>query len=336
MSTVLITGGAGFVGSHLAETLLERGWRVLVIDDLSTGRVKSISHLRSNARFEFVSQSVTAAGFLPELVDEADVIFHLAATVGVFNIIDSPVNTIINNIAGTEAVLKAAANKRTKTIIASTSEVYGKGAAVPFHEESDLVFGPTSKSRWSYASSKVVDEFLALAYWREFKLPTVVARLFNTIGPRQIGTYGMVVPRFMGQALRGENLTVYGTGLQTRCFTYINDVVEWLVLLATNDKAVGEVFNLGNPEEITIAELARRVLAATEADVTLEYVPYDRAYEQGFEDMQRRVPDITKIIRLTGYSPRFSIDAALLLIRDWFLKNGSSSDSSALAQVGGV
>jgi UDP-glucose 4-epimerase len=336
MSTVLITGGAGFVGSHLAETLLERGWRVLVIDDLSTGRVKSISHLRSNARFEFVSQSVTAAGFLPELVDEADVIFHLAATVGVFNIIDSPVNTIINNIAGTEAVLKAAANKRTKTIIASTSEVYGKGAAVPFHEESDLVFGPTSKSRWSYASSKVVDEFLALAYWREFKLPTVVARLFNTIGPRQIGTYGMVVPRFMGQALRGENLTVYGTGLQTRCFTYINDVVEWLVLLANNDKAVGEVFNLGNPEEITIAELARRVLAATEADVTLEYVPYDRAYEQGFEDMQRRVPDITKIIRLTGYSPRFSIDAALLLIRDWFLKNGSSSDSSALAQVGGV
>ena len=333
MSTALITGGAGFIGSHLAQALLKRGFRVLVIDDLSTGSLESIDDLRSDPRFEFVQQNITSSGVLAQIVDAADVIFHLAATVGVFNVIDSPVRSIVNNIGGTEAVLKAAARKRTRTIIASTSEVYGKGTELPFREEGDLVFGPTTKSRWSYASSKVVDEFLALAYWREFKLPTVVARLFNTIGPRQIGAYGMVVPRFMAQALTGENLTVYGTGLQTRCFTYVADIVEWLVLLAADDKAVGEVFNLGNPEEITIAELARRVIAVTGADVALEYVPYDRAYEQGFEDMQRRVPDITKITRLTSYSPRFSIDSALLLIRDWFMRERKFQPASLPAPV---
>jgi UDP-glucose 4-epimerase len=319
MTTFLITGGAGFIGSHLAETLLKHGQHVLVLDDLSSGSVKNIEHLRSNPRFKFVPESVSALSVLAELVDLADVIFHLAATVGVFNIIESPVKTIVNNIGGTEAVLKAAAKKRKKVIIASTSEVYGKSNDVSFREDGDLVFGPTSKSRWSYASSKVVDEFLALAYWREFKVPTVVARLFNTIGPRQTGHYGMVVPRFMSQALCGQNLTVYGTGQQSRCFTYVSDVVEWLLLLASNEKAVGEVFNLGNVEEVSIAELARKVIAITGAHVGIEYIPYEEAYEKGFEDMIRRVPDITKVKALTCYSPCINLDQALCLIRDWFV-----------------
>jgi UDP-glucose 4-epimerase len=322
MSTVFITGGAGFIGSHLAEALLQRGARVLALDDLSSGSVKNIAHLRGNRLFEFVPQGIESRNVIAELVDEADVVFHLAATVGVLNIIESPVNTIANNIGGTEGVLKAAAKKKKKVIIASTSEVYGKSSVVPFREDSDLVFGPTSKSRWSYASSKVVDEFLALAYWREFKLPTVVVRFFNTIGPRQVGRYGMVVPRFMSQALQGSNLSVYGTGQQSRCFTYVSDVVEWLLMLAANDKAVGEVVNLGNPEEVTIVELARKIIALTGAQVAIDYVPYEEAYEEGFEDMLRRVPDITKVQALTGYSPRVTLDEALDRIKAWFLQNG--------------
>jgi len=319
MTTFLITGGAGFIGSHLAETLLDRGQQVLVLDDLSSGSVKNIAHLRSNSRFESVPKSVSALSVLAESVDLADVIFHLAATVGVFNIIESPVKTIVNNIGGTEAVLKAAAKKRKKVIIASTSEVYGKSNAASFREDGDLVFGPTSKSRWSYASSKVVDEFLALAYWREFKVPTVVARLFNTIGPRQTGHYGMVVPRFMSQALSGQNLTVYGTGQQSRCFTYVSDVVEWLLLLASNEQAIGDVFNLGNVEEISVNELARKIITITGTKVGIDYIPYEKAYEKGFEDMERRVPDISKLVGLTGYLPRVSLDQALCLIRDWFV-----------------
>jgi UDP-glucose 4-epimerase len=328
MSTFLITGGAGFIGSHLAEELLTRGERVLALDDLSSGSVKNISHLRVNPRFVFVPESIEAHNVIAELVDEADVIFHLAATVGVLNIIESPVNTIANNIGGTEGVLKAAAKKKKKVIIASTSEVYGKSTSVPFREDSDLVFGPTSKSRWSYASSKVVDEFLALAYWREFKLPTVVVRFFNTIGPRQVGRYGMVVPRFMSQALHGKNLSVYGTGQQSRCFTYVSDVIEWLLLLAGNDRAVGEVVNLGNPEEVTINDLARKVIAITGAVVAIDYVPYEEAYEEGFEDMVRRVPDITKVQTLTGYSPRVTLEEALCHIRAWFLRDGMVQNSS--------
>jgi UDP-glucose 4-epimerase len=323
MSTVFITGGAGFIGSHLAEELLRRKIRVLALDDLSSGSVKNIAHLRGNPLFEFVPQGIEARNVIAELVDEADVIYHLAATVGVLNIIESPVNTIANNIGGTEEVLKAAVKKKKKVIIASTSEVYGKSSVVPFREDSDLVFGPTSKSRWSYASSKVVDEFLALAYWREFKLPTVVVRFFNTIGPRQVGRYGMVVPRFMGQALQGKNLSVYGTGQQSRCFTYVSDVVEWLLMLAANDQAVGEVVNLGNPEEVTIIELAHKVIEVTCAPVGIDYVPYEEAYEEGFEDMLRRVPDISKVQRLTGYSPRVSLDDALSRIKAWFLQSGA-------------
>jgi len=320
MSTFLITGAAGFIGSHLAEELLKRGDRVLALDDLSSGSVKNIAHLRGDPRFVFAPQSVDAHNVVAELVDEADVVFHLAATVGVLNIIESPVNTIANNIGGTEAILKAAAKKKKKVIVASTSEVYGKSTAVPFREDSDLVFGPTSKSRWSYASSKVVDEFLALAYWREFKLPTVVVRFFNTIGPRQVGRYGMVVPRFMSQALHGMNLTVYGTGQQSRCFTYISDVIDWLLLLAANGRAIGEVINLGNPEEITITELAKKIISTAGVNVGIDYIPYEQAYEEGFEDMVRRVPDITKVQAITGHAPRVSLDDALGYIRDWFVK----------------
>lgn len=319
MPTFLITGGAGFIGSHLAETLLKRGHRVLALDDLSSGSVRNIAHLRSEPRFEFVPERLSTQHVLTELVDMADMIFHLAATVGVLNIIDSPVTTIMNNVGGTEMVLRVAAKKKKTVIVASTSEVYGKSAALPFREDSDLVFGPTSKARWSYACSKVVDEFLALAYWREFQVPTVVVRLFNTIGPRQVGRYGMVVPRLIAQALRGQNLTVYGSGQQSRCFTYVSDVVEWLLRLASNDRAVGEIFNLGNPEEVTITELARRVIAVTGADVGIDFIPYEKAYEEGFEDMERRVPDITKVKALTGYAPRVHLKQALYLVRDWFI-----------------
>jgi UDP-glucose 4-epimerase len=319
MSTVLITGGAGFIGSHLTEACLAKGQRVIVLDDLSSGSIENLAAVRSNPRLEFIPESVLMRGVLAELVDRADTIFHLAATVGVFNIIESPVATITNNIGGTEEVLKMAAKKKKKVIVASTSEVYGKTAAVPFREDGDLVFGPTIKSRWSYACSKVVDEFLALAYWRQYKVPTVVVRFFNTIGPRQIGRYGMVVPRFIKQALNGQNLTVYGSGQQSRCFTYVADVVHWLQMLANDDRAIGQVFNLGNPEEVTIEELARRVIATVGIPVGIDYIPYEKAYEEGFEDMERRVPDISKVHALTGYTPQTPLNTALTLTRDWFL-----------------
>jgi len=331
VQNILVTGGSGFIGSHLVEMLLNRNHRVLVLDDLSSGSVKNIEHLRYHPRFEFMPENINASHILIEMVDLADVIIHLAATVGVFNIIKSPVKTITNNINSTEAVLKAAAKKKKRVIIASTSEVYGKSTILPFREDGDLVFGPTSKSRWSYASSKVADEFLALAYWHEFRVPTVVVRIFNTIGPRQVGRYGMVVPRFMAQALRGQNLTVYGNGQQSRCFTYVSDVAEWLLLLSTNEKAVGEVYNLGNPEEVTITDLARKVIAVTGADVGIDYIPYEKAYEKGFEDMERRIPDITKVKTLTGYSPRVSLDQALFLIRDWFVKEKIIEESMAIS-----
>jgi len=313
MSTFLITGGAGFIGSHLAETLLDRDQHVLVLDDLSSGSVKNIAHLRSNSRFRFVPESVSALNILAEMVDLADVIVHLAATVGVFNIIESPVRTIVNNIGGTEAVLKAAAKKRKKVIIASTSEVYGKSNAASFREDGDLVFGPTSKSRWSYASSKVVDEFLALAYWREFKVPTVVARLFNTIGPRQTGHYGMVVPRFMSQALRGQNLTVYGSGQQSRCFTYVSDIVEWLLLLASIDKAVGEVFNIGNPKgTVTVLSLAQMIIKACKSNSKIKFVP------RPYADIEIRIPSIVKARNLLGYEPKIDLEEGLRRTVAWY------------------
>jgi UDP-glucose 4-epimerase len=329
MSTFLITGGAGFIGSHLAEALLQEGQRVIVLDDLSSGSVHNIAKIRSSPRFEFYIESVSNRQVLAELVDRADAVYHLAARVGVFNIIESPVETIANNLNGTEEVLKAAAKKKKKVIVASTSEVYGKTRSVPFREDGDLLLGPSSKGRWSYAASKLVDEFLAIAYWREFRVPAVVLRLFNTIGPRQIGRYGMVVPRFITQALRGENLTVYGAGSQSRCFTYVADVVEWMMLLAADDRAVGEIFNLGNPSELTITALAQRVIAATRSSSGIDYIPYEQAYEQGFEDMERRVPDISKVTALTGYAPRTDLDAALERIVTWFREERILEESAA-------
>jgi UDP-glucose 4-epimerase len=318
MCTFLITGGAGFIGSHLTEAALNAGHSVIIIDDLSSGSVDNLAHLRSNPKLQFFPESIANAGVLAEAVDRAQIVFHLAATVGVFNIIESPVATIENNIGGTELVLKMAAKKKKKVIVASTSEVYGKTNVVPFNEEGDSVFGASTKFRWSYAASKLIDEFLALAYWREYRVPTTVVRLFNTIGPRQIGRYGMVVPRFITQAMAGSDLTVYGTGQQSRCFTYVTDVVEWLLRLAFNDKAVGEVINLGNPEEITIENLAHRVIGITGSNAKIQYIPYASAYAQGFEDMERRVPDISKVVGITGYSPAVSLDEALRRTHEWF------------------
>jgi UDP-glucose 4-epimerase len=331
MSTFLITGGSGFIGSHLAETALTRGHRVIVLDDLSSGNIENLSAVRSNPRLEFIPESVLANNVLAELVDRADMVFHLAATVGVFNIIESPVATVLNNISGTEAVLKMAAKKKKKVLITSTSEVYGKSSTVPFQEDGNLVLGATSKSRWSYAASKIVDEFLALAYYREYAVPTVVVRLFNCVGPRQVGRYGMVLPRFIEQAVNGQDLTIYGTGKQARCFCYVSDVVEALLLLAENDRAVGEVVNIGNPQEVTIEHLARRVIAITGASVGLQYIPYEKAYEAGFEDMERRVPDIRKLASITGFAPRIGLDEALLHTLAWFRAQAQAAQTAMRA-----
>jgi UDP-glucose 4-epimerase len=308
----LITGGAGFVGSHLAEALVARGDEVYVLDDLSTGSIENIEHLKAHPRFNYTVESVMNEPVTAELVDRVDVVFHLAAAVGVRLIVESPVNTIETNVHGTELVLRVANKKKKKVLVASTSEVYGKNAAVPFREDADLVMGPTSKGRWSYACSKAIDEFLALAYHKEKRLPVVIARLFNTVGPRQTGRYGMVVPNFVKQALLGHPLTVYGDGGQSRCFTYISDVVGALVDLAQHPGAVGEVFNIGNDgEEISILDLARRVKLRTGSKSEIVLVPYDKAYEEGFEDMPRRVPDTSKIAALIGYSPQVGLDAII-------------------------
>jgi UDP-glucose 4-epimerase len=315
----LITGGAGFVGSHLAEALLARGDEVYVLDNLSTGSIENIEHLKGQARFHYAIESIMSEPVTAELVDRVEVVYHLAAAVGVRLIVESPVNTIETNVHGTEMILKLANKKKKKVIVASTSEVYGKGEAVPFREDADLVMGPTSKGRWSYACSKASDEFLALAYHKEKRLPVVVVRLFNTVGPRQTGRYGMVIPNLVKQALLGHPLTVYGDGTQSRCFTYISDVVGALIRLAEVKGAVGEVFNIGNDrEEITIMDLARRVKARTGTKSEIVLVPYDTAYEEGFEDMQRRVPDLSKIRALIGYEPRVQLDEILERVVAYF------------------
>jgi UDP-glucose 4-epimerase len=308
----LITGGAGFVGSHLAEALVARGDEVFVLDNLSTGSIENIEHLKGHPRFHYTIESIMNEPVTAELVDRVDVVFHLAAAVGVRLIVESPVNTIETNVHGTEMVLKVANKKKKKVVVASTSEVYGKSGIVPFREDADLVLGPTSKGRWSYACSKAIDEFLALAYHKEKRLPVVLVRLFNTVGPRQTGRYGMVIPSFVKQALQDRPLTVFGDGTQSRCFTYVSDVVEQLVALAEEPRAVGQVFNVGNDrEEITIGDLARRVKARTGAKSEVVLVPYDQAYEEGFEDMQRRVPDLAKLRALTGYVPKVHLDEIL-------------------------
>jgi UDP-glucose 4-epimerase len=312
----LLTGGAGFVGSHLAEALLDRGHAVSVIDDLSTGSMDNIAHLKGRPGFEYVIDSIMNEPLTAELVDRSDVVFHLAAAVGVKLIVEAPVRTIETNVHGTEIVLQHASKKSKLVVVFSTSEVYGKSAAVPFQESADLVMGPTSKHRWAYACSKALDEFLALAYWKERKLPVIIVRLFNTVGPRQTGRYGMVIPNFVRQALMGLPITVYGDGRQSRSFTYVGDVVQGLVALVQEPRAVGEVFNIGNTEEISIGDLALRVRALTGSASDIVRIPYEQAYEAGFEDMPRRVPDLTKIRALVGYAPTVGLDEVLRRVID--------------------
>src|SRR6476620_6714703 len=318
MMRVLITGGAGFVGSHLAEALLERGDEVFVLDDLSTGSIENISHLKGNPRFHYTVDTVTNEPVLAELIDRCDTIVHLAAAVGVKLIVEAPVRKIETNVHGTEVVLKLANKKKKLVLIASTSEVYGKSTAVPFREDADLVLGPTAKHRWAYACSKLIDEFLALAYWKERKLPVIIVRLFNTVGPRQTGQYGMVIPNFVRQALAGQPITVFGDGSQSRSFTYVGDVVRAMVALIDEPRAIGQVFNIGNGREITIGELAAKVKKMTGSSSEIVTIPYEKAYEAGFEDMPRRVPDIARIRALVGYEPTVELDQTLTRVIEYF------------------
>jgi len=314
----LITGGSGFIGSHLSEALLDRGDDVLVLDDLSTGSIENIAHLKGRRGFEYFIDTVENEPLLAELIDRSDVVFHFAAAVGVKLIVEQPVRTIETNVHGTEVVLKHANKKKKLVVIASTSEVYGKSDDVPFREDSDLVLGPTPKHRWAYACSKAIDEFLALAYYKERKLPVIVVRFFNTVGPRQTGRYGMVIPTFVRQALAGEPITVFGDGTQSRSFTHVADVVSALIKLVNEPAAIGQVINIGSAEEISINALADRVRRLCESASPIRYVPYDEAYETGFEDMPRRVPDLTKVMEMIGYRPRHTLNDILLHVIDYF------------------
>ena len=316
----LITGGAGFIGSHLSEALLDQGHQVQILDNLSTGSIDNIAHLKGRPGFEYFIDTVTNEPLLAELIDRSDVVFHFAAAVGVKLIVEQPVYTIETNVHGTEVVLKHANKKKKLVVIASTSEVYGKSENVPFSEDSDLVLGPTTKHRWAYACSKAVDEFLALAYWKERRLPVIIVRFFNTVGPRQTGRYGMVVPNFVRQGLAGQPITVHGDGNQTRSFCYVGDVVDALQRLIAEPRAIGEVFNIGNDEEITIRALAEKVRDVTGGRSEIVTIPYDQAYEAGFEDMPRRVPNLDKIKHLVGYSPRVGLDEILGRVVDYFQK----------------
>jgi UDP-glucose 4-epimerase len=300
----LITGGAGFIGSHLAERLLDRGDRVVLLDNLSTGSMDNIRHLKSSGHMEYHLDNIENHQLVAELVDDADVIVHLAAAVGVKLIVESPVRTMETNVNGTQRILEAACKKRKLVLTASTSEVYGKNTNVPFREDADLVLGPTTKGRWSYAASKALDEFLALSYWKEKRLPVIVVRLFNTVGPRQTGRYGMVLPNFVKAALDNTTISVYGDGKQSRCFCDVRDTVEALVRLIDTPYAVGQVVNVGNTEEISIEGLAQLVKQRTASNSAIEFVPYDKAYEPGFEDMMRRVPCVDKLHALTGFRPQ--------------------------------
>jgi UDP-glucose 4-epimerase len=316
----LITGGAGFIGSHLSEALLDTGHRVLILDDLSTGSIDNIAHLKRRDRFEYFIDTVNNEPLLAELIDRSDVVFHLAAAVGVKLIVEQPVHTIETNVHGTEVVLKHANKKKKLVVIASTSEVYGKSNDVPFREDSDLVMGPTPKHRWAYACSKAIDEFLALAYWKERKLPVIIPRFFNTVGPRQTGTYGMVIPNFVRQALAGEPITVFGDGTQTRAFSHVGDVVGALLKLVGEPKAIGQVINIGSTQEVSIGALAERVRELAGSQSPIRLVPYDEAYESGFEDMPRRVPDLRKLDGLVGFTPRYTLDDILTHVIEYFRK----------------
>ncbi len=314
---VLITGGAGFIGSHLAEALLARGDEVFILDNLSTGSIDNVEHLKEHPKFHYTIDTVTNEPLLAELVDRCDTVVHLAAAVGVKLIVEAPVHTIETNVHGTEVVLKHANKKKKLVLIASTSEVYGKSADVPFREDADLVLGATSRHRWAYACSKMIDEFLALAYWKERKLPVIIVRLFNTVGPRQTGRYGMVIPTFVRQALAGQPITVFGDGTQSRSFTYVGDVVRGMIALIDEPRAVGHVFNIGNGREISIGELASKVRTMAGSRSEIVTIPYDQAYEAGFEDMPRRVPDISKIRELVGYEPTVELDETLTRVIEY-------------------
>ncbi len=307
----LITGGAGFIGSHIAEGLLTRGNEVYIIDDLSTGSIENIDHLRDDPNLHYVIDTIANESVLAELVDRCDTIFHMAAAVGVKLVVEQPVRTIETNIYGTEAVLRHAAGKGKRVVLASTSEVYGKSARVPFREEDVMVLGPSTTRRWGYACSKAIDEFLALAYFHEHGLPVTIMRFFNTVGPRQVGTYGMVVPRFVRAALRGEPLRIHGDGIQTRCFSFVGDVVDAVIKVALGAHTIGEVYNVGTDEEISIAELAERVVAVCNSSSPIVHVPYEEAYGEGFEDMRRRVPDLGKIRQAIGYAPAYDLGMIL-------------------------
>ena len=318
----LVTGGAGFIGSHLAEQLLARGDEVAVVDDLSTGRVANIEGLKAHPRFQYRVDSVMNGPLVAELVDNADVVFHLAAAVGVFLVVESPVRTIETNVRGTETVLHHAAKKKRKVLLASTSEVYGSPVSARFREDDNLVLGPPTEGRWSYACSKALDEFLALAYHRERGLPVVIARLFNTVGPRQTGRYGMVIPRFVAQALAGGPISVYGDGTQSRAFCHVRDTVRALIGLGTDARAVGQVFNVGSDQEVTINDLAERVRQLVNPQAAIVHVPYDEAYAPGFRDMLRRVPDITKLREFLGFGPATPVDAIIESVRDHIAAHG--------------
>jgi UDP-glucose 4-epimerase len=313
----LITGGAGFVGSHLSEHLLEEGHQVFVIDDLSTGNMENILHLSDHSNFHCTIDTIMNVPLTEELMDQCDAVFHLAAAVGVRLIVESPVRTIETNVGGTEAILQLADKKKKKVVITSTSEVYGKSGAIPFSEEGDLVMGSTNKGRWSYACSKAIDEFLALAYWHEKKLPVVIARLFNTVGPRQTGRYGMVLPTFAQQALSDQPITVFGDGTQSRCFAHVSDVVKALSQLSQTEEAIGQVFNIGTNEEISIYDLAQKVKSMTNSPSKIQLVPYNQAYQAGFEDMPRRVPDLSRIKKLINYQPTMNLDRTVQSIIDY-------------------
>jgi len=324
MMRVLVTGGSGFIGSHLTEALLSEGHEVVVLDDLSTGRLENLQGVQDHPRFTVHVGSVLDEALVRKLVDEVDMVYHLAAAVGVRLILERPVETIETNIVGTEMVLRAATGKRARVVLASTSEVYGKNDAVPLSEEDDRILGPTTKSRWSYACSKAIDEFLGLAYYREREVPVVILRFFNTVGPRQTGQYGMVVPRFARQALDGEPITVYGDGRQSRAFTDVEDAVRATVALSMSPAAVGEVFNVGSSEEVTIGELAERVKRLAGSRSPIVFVPYEEAYQPGFEDLRRRVPSIAKAERVVGYRPRVPLDETLRRVLEFFRTSGRS------------
>ena len=319
--TYLITGGAGFIGSHLSDLLLAQGHQVLSVDNLSTGRLENITHLQGHPQYHFVRADILETVVMDRLASKADIIVHLAAAVGVHLIVDHPVHTIETNIMGTEAVLKVALRYGCRVLIASTSEVYGKGSRIPFAEADDVLLGSTGKSRWAYAASKMVDEFLGLAYHQEYGLEVIPFRLFNTVGPRQTGRYGMVIPRFVAQALKNEAITVYGDGTQSRCFCDVRDVVQALAALSLEDEAIGKLYNIGNTDEISMNGLAERVRDLAESGSSITLTPYTEAYGPGFEDMKRRVPDISRINALIGWQPTRTLDDILLAVIEYVGNN---------------